>query len=56
MLSYDLGFMPRDSLRDGVSDRVMREMCRFASVPAGFPEPYLYDRFTSGSEDRVGLG
>ena len=24
------------------------------SVPAGCPEPYLVDRFTSGSEERVG--
>ena len=32
MLSYDLGFMPHRLLRDGVSDRVMREMCRFAKA------------------------
>ena len=32
MLSYDLGFMPRRLLRDGVSDRVMRVINRFASA------------------------
>src|SRR6516164_6787973 len=26
------------------------------SVPAGCPGPYLYDRLTSGSDDRVGFG
>ena len=26
------------------------------SVPAGYPEPYLYDRLTSGSDVAVGLG
>ena len=33
----------------------MREMCRFASVPAGCPEPYLYGRLFSGSEIAVGV-
>ena len=59
----------------GFSDRVMRVINRFASVPAwtkavpsalfdrsawsvpaGCPEPYLYDRLFSGSEIAVGLG
>jgi hypothetical protein len=40
----------------GVSDRVMRVINRFASVPAGFPEPYPNRRFTSDAEGAVGLG
>ena len=32
----------------------MRVINRFASVPAGCPEPYLYDRLFSGSEIAVG--
>jgi hypothetical protein len=43
-----------DSLRDGVSDRVMRVINRFASVPAGFPEPYPNRRFTSDVEVQWG--
>jgi hypothetical protein len=38
----------------GFSDRVMRVINRFASVPAGCPEPYLYDRLFSGSEIAMG--
>src|SRR6516164_4878955 len=33
----------------------MRVINRFASVPAGCPEPYLYDRLFSGSEIAVGV-
>jgi hypothetical protein len=37
-------------------DRVVRFFCRSAwSVPAGFPEPYLYDRLYSGSEFAMGV-
>ena len=40
----------------GLMDRVVRFVDRSAwSVPAGFPEPYLYDRLFSGSEIAVGV-
>ena len=43
-------------MRDQVADQVLVRLFDRSreSVPAGFPEPYLYDRFTSGSEVRVG--
>jgi len=48
--------MPRRLPARRVADRGMREITASLSVPAGCPEPYLYDRFTSGSDVAVGLG
>jgi hypothetical protein len=38
----------------GLMDRVVRDRSAW-SVPAGCPEPYLYDRLFSGSEIAMGV-